>query len=1014
MKIGKLKNILIVCALAAVIALSIFAVSIAVSQRDNLSAGADTAAATLGSEYLIGTEVEIPDYSFDVAGGAVTATKTVYFPDGRAFRADKVTPDVMGYYTVEYSADTSEGFKTETKKFYAYSNLYETKGIKSETYYGAHSLTPNNQGLIVSLASAGTFHFNGIIDLSKLTALDKLFSFYVTPEKPGEMDTYTLRFTFTDIYNSDNYLTIIINASRDGIGHGVSYIQAGTNFQPTTGIEANQNKIHRNNIYGFPANFSFYGSDKSGVSNESFLVNNKIEIYFDAASKQLLSKTNSMNNSLIVDFDDPAYFSDLWNDFFTTGEVTMSVSSENTIKTSTNLVFTEIAGYDLTDNKLVDKQDPVVTVNNLGYETLPDAVLNNPYPMFEVTALDQYSGELNATAKVYENYGSPSQIELDVVDNVFVPTHTGKFFAVYSAKDYSDNVGEVKYEINCVAQGNPITLNVSSDREDTGYVGTYIEVAESTATGGNGKINIEIKVADSDGNEVPLENGKFKPMKADIYTVDYIAKDFVSQKKPYTYTVQVSVSDKPVFDSEAMLPKYIISGYEYQLPALTAYDYTAGGAEVTAEVEVTDDDGTRTLGADNKVTFKVNEPGGKRDIRISYKASNGNGTTPVYYDLTAYNVYNSLGRLDMSRYFVGENIISEPAASYVAITAKSGNETADTMFINSLVANGLTTTFEIDPAKSQFGRLNIYLTDSVNPAQQVKFSFRKTMTSAKFSINDGNEYDTDSTFTGSVTEFLINYRDERVSIDNTSFMAINDYLGGGVFEGFSSGKVYMRIEMAEITGESSFRMKNISSQVINNAILDRVGPRIVLNGTYGGMHDIGSTISLPSAIAGDVLDPYVNVTVTVTDPDRKVVTAKDGTNMLAVPADKAYEFEVSSYGVYLVSYYSEDAGGEYTNFTFSVSVLDKEAPVITLSRENVTTAKVGETVVIASATATDNLDAAENITVKQYLVIPGGRVMSVPGNSFVANEAGEYIVRYFAMDSAGNFTIVENVIVVTA
>lgn len=150
-------------------------------------------------------------------------------------------------------------------------------------------------------------------------------------------------------------------------------------------------------------------------------------------------------------------------------------------------------------------------------------------------------------------------------------------------KDYSDNVGEVKYEINCVAQGNPITLNVSSDREDTGYVGTYIEVAESTATGGNGKINIEIKVADSDGNEVPLENGKFKPMKADIYTVDYIAKDFVSQKKPYTYTVQVSVSDKPVFDSEAMLPKYIISGYEYQLPALTAYDYTAGGAEVTAK-----------------------------------------------------------------------------------------------------------------------------------------------------------------------------------------------------------------------------------------------------------------------------------------------------------------------------------------------------------------------------------------------------------------------------------------------
>ena len=147
MKIGKLKNILIVCALAAVIALSIFAVSIAVSQRDNLSAGADTAAATLGSEYLVGTEVEIPDYSFDVAGGAVTATKTVYFPDGRAFRADKVTPDVMGYYTVEYSADTSEGFKTETKKFYAYSNLYETRVLNPRLITARTLLRPITKAL---------------------------------------------------------------------------------------------------------------------------------------------------------------------------------------------------------------------------------------------------------------------------------------------------------------------------------------------------------------------------------------------------------------------------------------------------------------------------------------------------------------------------------------------------------------------------------------------------------------------------------------------------------------------------------------------------------------------------------------------------------------------------------------------------------------------------------------------------------------------------------------------------
>lgn len=68
-----------------------------------------------------------------------------------------------------------------------------------------------------------------------MTGADKLFSFYVTPEVPGEMDLYTVKVRFTDIYDPESYLTVVINASRDGIAHGVAYIQAGANFQPTTG-----------------------------------------------------------------------------------------------------------------------------------------------------------------------------------------------------------------------------------------------------------------------------------------------------------------------------------------------------------------------------------------------------------------------------------------------------------------------------------------------------------------------------------------------------------------------------------------------------------------------------------------------------------------------------------------------------------------------------------------------------------------------------------------------------------
>lgn len=66
-------------------------------------AEANPEALQLKEEYLVGTEITLPDMTFSVGGSEVKAVKTVYYPDGRTFRADKITPDVMGNYTVEYS-----------------------------------------------------------------------------------------------------------------------------------------------------------------------------------------------------------------------------------------------------------------------------------------------------------------------------------------------------------------------------------------------------------------------------------------------------------------------------------------------------------------------------------------------------------------------------------------------------------------------------------------------------------------------------------------------------------------------------------------------------------------------------------------------------------------------------------------------------------------------------------------------------------------------------------------------
>ena len=58
-------------------------------------------------------------------------------------------------------------------------------------------------------------------------------------------------------------------------------------------------------------------------------------------------------------------------------------------------------------------------------------------------------------------------------------------------------------------------------------------------------------------------------------------------------------------------------------------------------------------------------------------------------------------------------------------------------------------------------------------------------------------------------------------------------------------------------------------------------------------------------------------------------------------------------------------------------------------------------------TVTDNETAAENISVKKYVVLPTGRITELPGNSFIASYAGKYTVRYVAYDEAGNQALCE-------
>ena len=330
-------------------------------------------------------------------------------------------------------------------------------------------------------------------------------------------------------------------------------------------------------------------------------------MYFDLEGKKLLTQGNASSSREVIDFDNPAYFSTLWEGF-TTGEVILTLTARTVYNSQMNFVLTQVGGDDLTETKLIDEVAPYLAVDRLGYTELPHAIVGQEYPIFPVVAQDAYSGVLEADVFVYRNYGSPSQSDIAINNGKFIPRNVGNYDIVYTATDYSGNEGKVVIRIVADSTGEAVSLSVAEQEiVVNANVGEYVKIAKASAVGGNGNVQIDITLTKPDGSCVSLSNGEdVQLLEAGTYLVSYTATDFVGTIDNYSYEISTQISSKPVFAEEPVFNKYFLSGYEYVLPELKAYDYSNGGKEVFVDVKIKDDDGERTLGLDRKATFNIN------------------------------------------------------------------------------------------------------------------------------------------------------------------------------------------------------------------------------------------------------------------------------------------------------------------------------------------------------------------------------------------------------------------------
>lgn len=1023
--IKKLKQRFSIAAVAAVLFVSSFSLAI--------GAGADASFAEASSvplfsqaeyeqEYQTGTKINLPAVTASVGGEQLEVTKILHKPDGTSSVVTKSAEiDIVGTYTVEYRCLYKGKAYSEKYSFSTYKEMFEltsdedtavwcgTGDALGETLEGRTEMAQEYAasgitGEFISLSKGEKLIINDYFDISKADLSTPLIKIAVIPHTKGgknsennsmygRYDFKTLKIRFISKEDESQYLTFVCNYY---LANNCVYFQAGGQNQTTTGYESYSNTYHVGNIWGAPTSCTFVGYP----NNDRTLYQDTLQLWLNYSDKTTYACSQK---SYIIDLDDSKCFSSLWKGF-DEGNVYVEIEADGyTGSDPAQFVIMSVGDIDLTQATIRDTVAPTLEVDFGEYDEddLPLAVTGKPYTIFDASAYDWFSGDCKVTTRVFGRYNTSQKYDVEIENGQFIPETAGVYAIEYKASDYSGNTTTKVISITAVDRVEDIKIQLG-EKTTQALTGENVELAVATATGGTGNLNVETYVVYG-GREEKISDGYYRPSKSGNYTVKYVAVDYAGQSATASYVLNVSSNSAPVFKDDVSLPRYFIEGSTYDLPAVTAYDYSSdsGVKEVKAVAVVTDANGERDI-ADGKYTPVVDNH--LDTVIIQWRATvNGQTSYSQPMEVTVCKVGNGKS-LDMTGYFVSDGEADIRSSSdYISITTLQDSRIA---FANALIAHNFSISFNVDSAQNAFSRINIYLEDPVTCAI-LKSSFIKTNGNQSYwQVNDGAEYLVDSSFNGTgISDFDFSFDNIVRTVKNGASdiaFTVSEGVDGKAFYGFESGYVYLTIELEGVVGPSCIQIKSIRSQKMSALTADTVKPELYLLGSMDLEYNINEKVTLIPAIALDVLDPNVTAYYSVYDPNGDIVKDVNGKALSGVSINFTPTVNLNRYGMYYVEYYVVDWNGRTEkNFSYSIEVVDRIPPVITISDGYAVKAKVGETVRVAAATAYDELDGAlDNVGV--MVMRPDGKYVSAKSGSFTATKAGKYTVVYYVYDYSGN------------
>lgn len=957
----------------------------------------------LNDSYNVGQTVQIPDYSFDVNGKTYSAQSVVYYPNGSGIRAKTVNLTEQGLYTVHYFVEVDGKTYSHDVTFKAIANLVAFNTSESEFFYGQTRTSWNTggtNGLNVRIANGDVMKFSEPIELGDKDT--PIISYYLTCEN-GFADASALYFEFVDAVNPNNKLTVWCKV---GGGNGdYMYFMSKANEQPYVGIQQGwsgaADRVHINNSYGTPVS-NRLNKQPSDATLFGFT--------YDSVDHYLYIN-GFKNNDL-----DGSYQSDAWAGF-TSDYVFLNVYASGYVGSHFNLLIKSIGNCNLTKQSAEDTEGPQITIdsNNVDINSLPDGFVGCNYTLAKATASDIYANGkspivttrvLYGYSRASGYYNTPNEsylYELSTKGGVFTPISSGRHSIVYSSYDFSGNYSELVYDVT-ISDNNPLPIDFELTESDV-YKQAYNTVYLSNVTSCQSVIPYSVRYSVTcNGQEQKVLGNEasghyFVPTSAGAYSVTVKVVDYVGNSTSKQYGVTVVDCVDPAFDAEASLPKYFIAELPYQLPVLYAKDYLNGGKQVKADVLVTDGLGSRFFN-NGTISFIADEDG---FATIKYIV----GNNEKIYKIPVISVSDGEDLL-LDRYFVDENGILDISSNEYGVVLSTRNQPSMATFVKSVLDNRLQIALRVPTTENAFDAVTVVLQDAVYSEQKVSLVITNGISSSLVINGVKTNYNFENVFNSNKL-FSVVYSKEKhsVSIGDGLGEVIKTTVYGERFEGFTSGTVYVSVGLDNVKARSTVYVSKINNQTFNSSIYsDRISPEVYFDGVYSKREvSLGETVDVYKVFAGDVLSNLATQTVSVKFGDNY---AKDvnGVVLNGVSAFANHSFVADKYGQYTISYSVYDTAGRKQLYNFIITVPDDVAPTISVEKPNYKSVKIGDTVSIAKASATDNID--ENVTVYVYVLMPDHTTFALKGNDkYFVGQVGTYTVRYFAIDQAGNTSYVD-------